>query len=80
MVVGEDVLFILECLNKGTFSYIKEYLYNYIYHSESLMNKKWKKADYISDLDAWKKFFLTSLRRIINLINHPFSVKSALKY
>ncbi|MCF1264527.1 glycosyltransferase [Morganella morganii] len=55
MVVGEDVLFILECLNKGAFSYIKEYLYNYIYHSESLMNKKWKKADYISDLDAWKK-------------------------
>ena len=39
MVVGEDVLFILECLNKGAFSYIKEYLYNYIYHSESLMNK-----------------------------------------
>ncbi|MBW5406952.1 glycosyltransferase family 2 protein [Morganella morganii] len=55
MVVGEDVLFILECLNKGSFSYIKEYLYNYIYHNESLMNKKWKKEDYISDLDAWKK-------------------------
>lgn len=55
MVVGEDVLFILKCLNKGSFSYIKEYLYNYIYHSESLMNKKWKKEDYISDLDAWEK-------------------------
>lgn len=55
MVVGEDVLFILECLNKGSFSYIRDYLYNYIYHNESLMNKKWKKEDYISDLDAWKK-------------------------
>ncbi|MBD2779921.1 glycosyltransferase family 2 protein [Xenorhabdus szentirmaii] len=53
--VGEDVLFILECICHGSYSYAPEYLYNYIYRSESIMNKEWAVNDYLVEIEAWEK-------------------------
>lgn len=53
--VGEDVLFILECICHGSYSYVPMHLYNYIYRNESIMNKKWVTNDYLKEIEAWEK-------------------------
>ncbi|PHM67955.1 glycosyltransferase family 2 protein [Xenorhabdus kozodoii] len=59
LTIGEDVLFILECICHGSHSYVPMHLYNYIYRIKSIMNKKWKINDYLTEIDAWKKINIT---------------------
>ncbi|WP_338885330.1 glycosyltransferase family 2 protein [Xenorhabdus sp. TH1] len=57
--IGEDVLFILECICHGSYSYVPMHLYNYIYRNESIMNKKWVTNDYLKEIEAWEKINIT---------------------
>ncbi|MCG3461361.1 glycosyltransferase [Xenorhabdus bovienii] len=57
LIVGEDVLFILMCICKTGFSCVPEYLYNYIYRGDSIMNKKWILKDYINEIQAWDTIY-----------------------
>ncbi|MCC8412744.1 glycosyltransferase family 2 protein [Photorhabdus laumondii] len=57
LIVGEDISFILLCICKAKFSYIPEYLYNYIYRSDSIMNKRWDVKNYIDEIQAWDKIY-----------------------
>ncbi|RAW99022.1 MULTISPECIES: glycosyltransferase family 2 protein [unclassified Photorhabdus] len=57
LIVGEDISFILLCICKAKFSYIPEYLYNYIYRNDSIMNKKWDVKNYIDEIQAWDKIY-----------------------
>ncbi|OCA53381.1 glycosyltransferase family 2 protein [Photorhabdus namnaonensis] len=55
LIVGEDILFILLCICKAKFSYTPEYLYNYFYRNDSIMNKKWGVKNYMDEIQAWDK-------------------------
>ncbi|OTA15395.1 capsular polysaccharide biosynthesis protein CpsI [Xenorhabdus vietnamensis] len=57
LIVGEDVLFILMCINKTNFSCVPKYLYNYIYRECSIMNKKWGVNDHINEIQAWDAIY-----------------------
>ncbi|CAM3645028.1 glycosyltransferase family 2 protein [Xenorhabdus thuongxuanensis] len=63
--IGEDVLFILECICHGSYSYVPMHLYNYIYRNGSIMNKKWTTNDYLKEIEAWEKIN-TKLNELYN--------------
>ncbi|OKP00870.1 glycosyltransferase family 2 protein [Xenorhabdus eapokensis] len=57
LIVGEDVLFILMCINKTDFYCVPKHLYNYVYRECSIMNKKWKEYDYMNEIQAWDTIY-----------------------
>ncbi|MBE8597255.1 glycosyltransferase family 2 protein [Xenorhabdus sp. BG5] len=57
LIVGEDVLFILMCINKTNFYCVPKHLYNYVYRECSIMNKKWGEDDYINEIQAWDTIY-----------------------
>lgn len=69
--MGEDILFIFECLEKCNFIFFNtESKYNYIYRENSAMREKFseKRLDYIKAFDCMEKICLERYPNIINSV------------